>query len=86
MQPLPLDLLRERLLSFDPNELLELLHITNEELLKAFSYKIKEHRSFIASELNLDIEQAFANEDDTLFSEDNTYDDFLEEHDLLEEQ
>lgn len=81
-----MDLLRERLLSFDPNELLELLHITNEELLKAFSYKIKEHRSFIASELNLDIEQAFANEDDTLFSEDNTYDDFLEEHDLLEEQ
>ncbi len=79
----PLDILYERLASYDPIYILELLQITSEDLLDAFKSRIKKFQEELSSELDADMEQAFNpgnddSDDHTFDNYDSTnYDDFL---------
>lgn len=76
----PLDMLYERLAAQDPNEVLELLKISTDDLLSAFKSRIKLYRDTLASELDIDIENAFLEDDAKLDEYDvNQVDDYLYE-------
>lgn len=76
----PLDMLYERLAVYDPNEVLELLKISTDDLLAAFKSRIKLYRDILASELDIDIENAFLEDDAKLDEYDvNQVDDYLYE-------
>lgn len=80
MPKVPLDLLYERLASFDPIYICELLHLTSEDLCDAFKSRIKKYQEELSSELDVDLEQAFnkAEDDRTFDNYDSTnYDDFM---------
>lgn len=83
MKKVPLDLLYERLASLDPNDVLELLHITSKDLCDAFKSLIKKYREELSSELDLDIEIAFSHEDDDTFE---NYDDVNTQDFIIEEK
>lgn len=61
-------MLYERLAAQDPNEVLELLKISTDDLLSAFKSRIKLYRDILTSELDIDIENAFL-EDEAKFDE-----------------
>ncbi len=81
MSRVPLDIIAERLLHFDPNEVVEMLQITSEDLVNAFKTRIKKYQDKLASELDGDIEKAFSHEDDKTFDnyDADYHEDFLEE-------
>lgn len=78
----PLDILYERLASYDPVYIIELLQVSSQDLLDAFKSRIKKYQEELSSELDVDMEQAFnPNQDngDSTFDnyDSNNYDDFL---------
>lgn len=79
MPKVPLDLLYERLAAQDPDTLLEMLHISTDDLLTAFKSRIKIYQEELSSELDVDIEQAFNVDDDNTFDnyDSNNFDDFI---------
>ncbi len=72
MPKVPLDLLYERLASFDPIYVCELLHLTSEDLCDAFKSRIKKYQESLSSELDVDLEQAFNPDQD----DDRTFDNY----------
>lgn len=76
---IPLDLLKTRLSTLDVTEIAELLHISSEDLINKFKSRIVQYKEHIASELDLDIEQAFSSEDDNIFEnyDEINVDDFI---------
>lgn len=81
MPKVPLDILYERLASFDPVYICELLHLTAEDLCDAFRSRIKKYQEMLSSELDVDLEQAFNQDQDDDRTFDNydsvNYDDFM---------
>jgi len=78
----PLDILYERLASYDPVDIIELLQVSSLDILDAFKSRIKKYQEELSSELDVDMEQAFNpnhdNGDSTFDNYDsNNYDDFL---------
>ena len=73
-------MLYERLAAQDPNEVLELLKISTDDLLSAFKSRIKLYREILSSELDIDIENAFLEDDAKLDEYDtNQVDEYMYE-------
>jgi hypothetical protein len=49
----PIDIILERMRNYDPNEIVELLDITAEELIDRFKDKIEDRTTYLAGEFEL---------------------------------